>query len=341
MPYKLFSGCVPVKGAQRSIIYDLQRGRYEFIPNDLYHLLVRFEEWTMAELIKCYGQSEIHILYEYFNFLKNKEFIFFTDTPNIFSKLELKYRSASLITNAIIEVGDKSNHDFRLIFHELDELNCQALEIRIFHSISPAEIISILEGTQRGRLRSIVLLLPFSESVTTENLRLMFRANPRISRLCIYDAPQYSVSFVDEYDKIAVLFSPNTFALGRQSRFVNPKYFVCSTEFYVEAQNANPYFNQKIVIDVNGDIKNCSSLSYSYGNISGTSLKEICEREDFQKPWAIKKDSIEICRDCEFRYMCTDERLPVESSNGDYSHTSNCNYDPYSATWDISRLPLS
>ena len=43
LPFKLFANCIPVKGINRSTICDLQRGNYDFIPNDLYEIL-KFQE---------------------------------------------------------------------------------------------------------------------------------------------------------------------------------------------------------------------------------------------------------------------------------------------------------
>ena len=40
MSYFLFESSRPIKGYNRSIIYDLQRRTYDFIPNDLYAQLI-------------------------------------------------------------------------------------------------------------------------------------------------------------------------------------------------------------------------------------------------------------------------------------------------------------
>jgi len=71
----------------------------------------------------------------------------------------------------------------------------------------------------------------------------------------------------------------------------------------------------------------------NYGNIEKLSLKEVSLREDFQKIWSINKDQIEICRDCEFRHICTDCRAFLKDSNNTYSKPLKCSYNPYTSKW--------
>lgn len=44
----------------------------------------------------------------------------------------------------------------------------------------------------------------------------------------------------------------------------------------------------------------------------------------------IKKDDIEICKDCEFRYICTDCRVQVDHK---YARPNTCIYNPYTNLW--------
>jgi hypothetical protein len=54
----------------------------------------------------------------------------------------------------------------------------------------------------------------------------------------------------------------------------------------------------------------------------------------FKDAWSINKDEILVCRDCEFRYICSDCRVFIEDPHNIYSKPAKCKYDPYSATWD-------
>lgn len=71
-------------------------------------------------------------------------------------------------------------------------------------------------------------------------------------------------------------------------------------------------------------------------NLKKNSIKNILELDEFQKLWNASKDQVEVCRDCEFRYICPDGRVPNKESNTDgyYTNKLKCNYDPYQNKWN-------
>lgn len=84
----------------------------------------------------------------------------------------------------------------------------------------------------------------------------------------------------------------------------------------------------------------------SYGNIKDTRLEEALQHKDFKKYWSLTKDNIEVCKDCEFRYICTDCRAFTEQSHSsndglDISKPLKCGYDPHTGKWqEWSTNPL-
>jgi len=83
----------------------------------------------------------------------------------------------------------------------------------------------------------------------------------------------------------------------------------------------------------------------SFGNITETTLEKAINNLNFKKYWNITKDQIEICKDCEFRYICTDYRAYTERTHFekdiDLSKPLKCGYDPYTNKWtDWSTNPL-
>ncbi len=82
-------------------------------------------------------------------------------------------------------------------------------------------------------------------------------------------------------------------------------------------------------------------MSQSFGNIKDTTLKKALDHKDFKKYWNITKDQIEVCKDCEFRYVCTDCRAYKENPEDDYSKPLKCGYNPYTNIWgEWSTNPL-
>ena len=47
----------------------------------------------------------------------------------------------------------------------------------------------------------------------------------------------------------------------------------------------------------------------------------------------IKKDNIEVCKDCEFRHICTDCRAFTDSNSRPNARPSKCQYNPYISKW--------
>jgi SPASM domain peptide maturase of grasp-with-spasm system len=91
--------------------------------------------------------------------------------------------------------------------------------------------------------------------------------------------------------------------------------------------------NREISIDADGNIKNCPSMKESFGNIRDTTLAEAIEKPGFKKYWDINKDKIHVCKDCEFRYICTDCRAYVEDTEDILSKPLKCGYNPYTGEW--------
>jgi radical SAM protein with 4Fe4S-binding SPASM domain len=53
----------------------------------------------------------------------------------------------------------------------------------------------------------------------------------------------------------------------------------------------------------------------SYGNLQDlkSSIVDIVIMNDFQYYWNLNKDTIDGCKDCEYRYICTDYRAYISN----------------------------
>ena len=71
-----------------------------------------------------------------------------------------------------------------------------------------------------------------------------------------------------------------------------------------------------------------------YGNIKDTTLQDALAHPDFKKYWFVNKDQISVCKDCEFRYICTDCRAYIENPEDMYSKPLKCGYNPYTCEWE-------
>lgn len=115
---------------------------------------------------------------------------------------------------------------------------------------------------------------------------------------------------------------------------ISANFFEANLLNYSESLIFNNCLHGKISIDAEGNIKNCPSMPESFGNIRDTTLMEAIEKPGFKKYWNITKDQIAVCKDCEFRYICTDCRAYKEDPDDDYSKPLKCGYDPYTGVWE-------
>jgi SPASM domain peptide maturase of grasp-with-spasm system len=106
-------------------------------------------------------------------------------------------------------------------------------------------------------------------------------------------------------------------------------------EHYLESLKYNTCLNRKLCIDFDGYIKNCPAMEKIFGNIKNTSLKEAIQTQGFKNLWKVNKDKIDVCKDCEFRYICTDCRCFIKNKKNIFSQPSKCAYNPYICKWSI------
>jgi len=333
--FLLFACCVPVRGARRSVVCDLQRQCFHFIPNGLYEILTEHSGATVAEIKQRYDHEYDEEIDEYFEFLLRHELGFWCGDPagrERFPALDLTWETPERITNAILDVDERSAHDFAKILGELDDLGCKALEVRCFHRPALGELRALLDSARYGRLRSIDLLAGYSPELSPEALESLVKDCRRLSSLVIHSAPESRTVVLDR-SGVAVRYRRERIDSPRCCGQIHPGYFALDVETFSEAQKHNTCLNRKISVDARGEIRNCPSLPKSYGNVGETSLHAALAQRDFSALWTINKDQIAVCKDCEFRYICTDCRAYLKEEGDLYAKPSKCTYDPYTAEW--------
>lgn len=324
---QLFSTCKLVKGYSQSAIYDLERNDFSLIPNDLYNLLLEdFSMLSISQVIEKHLEFK-DIITEYIDFLISKEYAFITSesSKNLFPPL-FEYRFApEEINNSIISLDDNSYYPIPDTINQLSELGCYHLEARIYgvqNSIDQfKEIIDSIKGT---RVQSIDFYIKYNSRIKDHIIKESDL--PIINVVNFFEAPERS-----DFNKVRFFKQ----ALSDESHCGNviPEYFTINNELFNESLRFNTCLNKKVSISKEGNIKNCPAFKNSFGNIEDTKLKSVLINESFTSKWLIKKDSIDICSDCEYRHMCTDCRAFVQDDNNEFSHPKNCKYNPYQAKW--------
>lgn len=102
---------------------------------------------------------------------------------------------------------------------------------------------------------------------------------------------------------------------------------------FLESMSFNSCLNRKLCIDKDGNLKNCLAMPASFGNMADIKNGDKWLTPEFEKLWHINKDKIDVCKDCEYRYMCVDCRCFIKDPQNIYSQPSKCQYNPYIAKW--------
>ena len=133
-----------------------------------------------------------------------------------------------------------------------------------------------------------------------------------------------------------IVYTTDSFIINDSSK-IKLENFVPNILLYTESLNYNAYYNKKIVIDQNGWIRPSFFESTFFGKVGDKSISLILKNSKFAKYWKVKKDNIEVCKDCEFRYSCIDERIPHKSVKSKlWKFNSKCNYDPINMNWLVN-----
>ncbi len=334
---KLFSNIIPVKGAKQSILCDSQRGEYRVIPNDLHDLLMEYDGCVIGEIIDVLGEKNRDVILEYMKALFREECIFLCDSKeeiDCFPKLDMTFETASSITNAILDIDASSKHDILTLIQQLNGLGCENLEIRIYEPIPQNVYREIYDGLVDSLIEYCVLIIPSNPEMDLNDFIQIMKKHKRMAKIVIHSCDETICRSKQDIAKDwNIFFTTQVIDKAECCGNISFKYFITNLPFITEAFNYNSCLNKKISIDRKGNIKNCPAMKESYGNLEGKKLLDVVNLEQFQNLWNINKDQIEICRDCEFRYICQDCRALIQGRLNIYSKPMKCKYDPYEATW--------
>lgn len=330
-----------VKGATRTLFCDLQRKAYRFIPNELQELLKIAQKNTIIEVKKHYNNQYDEIIDENLALLEKEEFIFFTDHPEWFPEMSKKWKNHSTISNAIIDINPIRFLDFKNIWEQLGKLGCEHAQLRAFEFLSLIELKNIMGKIDNNRIISVEILMPFSKEIRTKDYLDIVYSFPRIFSLTLHSAPSTETLFFSETEMGHIFLVEDKVSSANHCGLIDSSFFTIHIQSFTESLHHNSCLNRKISIDTDGNIKNCPSMQENFGNIKDTSLTEAIEKPGFKKNWNINKNKIHVCKDCEFRYICTDCRAYVEDPEDILSKPLKCGYNPYTGEWsEWSTNPL-
>jgi radical SAM protein with 4Fe4S-binding SPASM domain len=125
---------------------------------------------------------------------------------------------------------------------------------------------------------------------------------------------------------------------------IKPPFFT-DQESFAKAKKLHSCLAGRLAITSTGDVIPCIfARSQVCGSILSTSLAEILDGPRLQQCWHTTKDHIEKCKDCEYRYACTDCRPHAQGSDPNkrwLACSRECSYDPSTGIWEGEIQPKS
>ena len=105
-------------------------------------------------------------------------------------------------------------------------------------------------------------------------------------------------------------------------------YFQFNIENYSESLNNNLYFNKKLFINKYGHISDNYSFDIFHKDID--EVLYLIELNKYFRYNNISKETCSYCKNCEFRRVCIDPRIPVfDNKINEYVYSSDCSYDVF------------
>ncbi len=338
MYFKLFANCKLVAGRRRSAIYDLQRELLYHIPNTLANIIKTFEGKKIGEVYKKFGDQST-VVNEYFNFLIEKDLIVLMhNIENFENFIEVDsgfYYPKSLSCAVIGIASSTANGNYlELLCKNLYETKCPYVQLRFHPEMMVDEIEAVLSVfVEKSIFRGISIALNID--IYDKIIKSKILNHPVVYMVIWYGASEKRLEHIEENQKSdkAVFYLNNDFPEFKEFNKLRFKYFQPNLMSFTEALNYNLYYNQKAYIDITGNIfQSPFTTNKVMGNIRVHRLNEVVKKKEFQELWEIGKDKIAICRECEFRYVCCDGRIPIKVEGSDhYKYEDDCSYSPYQA----------
>ena len=328
--FHFFKNCIPVKGATRGIIYDLQREDFDYIPLSMLEIIENYDGETISKIISDYGLENKNTVLEYFNFLYEKEYIFFSNLPKEqFPSYNESFERPFYISNIIIDISHEVYKNIDHIYNQIEDIGCEAVLFRFFDTgILSQYLLKLLEKFNDSSVRTIEIIVPAKHNLDLENISQEYG---KISKIVVFSSLKNSVKVLKSHTLLVEL----TEILTESSKnVIDLRNFIVCMKLFMESKNYNNFYYKKMYIDGKGEIRNATELDTSFGNIKETKLEEVLNNESYKKYWNVKKDNIKNCKDCEYRYMCIDSReLKYNNKEEIWEAEGTCPYNPYTNEW--------
>lgn len=322
--YKLYTDILISKGINRDLLVDMTRGTIKLLPKDVTKIIELFDNPKVK-----YTKEDSQAIND---LLKNEVIFEITEKEKSnFPPISLDWNNPSVITNSIIEISKANINLLEGVFKQFEDLQCYYFTIIITDNFTKKQYSDIFYFLENYSIISFDLILNYYNSKDFNNvMEDIIKLKRLIKKPILFNCSDNKV--IEKYER-DFEFKQNRYE-SNQCGCIKKENFNTNFYLYTESQKHNTCLNRKLSIDKDGNIKNCPSMNTSFGNIKDIKLEQVIKKPSFKKYWNIKKDDIAVCKDCEFRHICTDCRAYTENPDDIYSKPLKCGYSPYTNKWE-------
>jgi SPASM domain peptide maturase of grasp-with-spasm system len=324
----LYPCCDITKGKNRSCLYDFERGVFCSVPNYLYNIIINNHNVDYDYLISEYGKRNSDIIVKYLSALEKEKFIFTSNTKNnsLYGKINLETDIPYDINCIIIDITKAEQ--LPEILDNID-VSSETIQLRIFDTIPHNQLEYIINVIQSLHFNSLEVIFNYSTLSDIEDYISIYNIYSYISRLIIMN---YNDNI--SINNNGIILNSQKLYSKKQCGIINENLFTPNIHTYLHSKKFNTCLYKKISIDNEGYIKNCPSMVEYYGNIRNDSISKVLKTTGINKYWYLRKDSIETCKECEYRDICTDCRAYLCNPDNIKSKPLKCGYNPNKCVWD-------
>jgi SPASM domain peptide maturase of grasp-with-spasm system len=321
-----FSNIGTVKGYKNGCIFDFFRKKIYTVPNELINIL-NTKKITLQEFKDCFGDE--FVFENYYNFLQKNEIIFITESPERFPDISLNYERPHLADLLYLEIDSFQDFKFNFLKTSIENIGITHLILiaRDLKNNSIYENVSkITNSLKNSKVQHISLFISHNDSLENNIFDVYSNLDDRIRNIVVYN-------YKDELESTNenVIFEKTDLKSLFKRKINSIADFDIDFHSFIEANNRNLFYNRKLYIDNHGNITYNIDCDEKFVNIENYDLDEL-KKTSYFNLWHITKDQIKECKDCKYRYVCPDTRIPI-LKNDEYYHIDECNYSPYEDKW--------
>lgn len=327
--FKLFSNCLPVKGINRGIIIDFQRKNYYTIPNQIIDLVSEYSDREIHALFNDFRNDKI-ILKKYIRFFLSNELVIVSNDIQRYPAISNSFERPYSIDTITIDSDLSTSILKGFLERKIDNLGVSNLKI-ISTDYDLQKITSILKFINKSRIKSVILYIKHVAGLENELIKLQNKY-ARIAEVIFYEVKK------EQLKQSKFIYEVKSLEETLAMKINNQNNFALELSNFNEALKYSSAYNRTLYIDCYGNIKRHIGDKSIFGNLESHDLNEIVKHREIIEFWKINKDSMETCRDCEFRYICPDGGIPFKTAEDKYyTYSQSCNYNPYTNKWIDAR----